>query len=92
MDLILFYKIIYNCVRIDTDNYLIKGTITRGDEYKICQQKATNIIRHDSFFIRVPCQYSQLPIELRKNTPKKFKKFLETIDISNYITRITPIT
>ena len=77
MNLILFHKIMHNYVRIDTDStYLIKRTITRGNEYKIYQQKATNIIRHNSLFIRVPHQYSQLPIELRKNT-KNLKNFLK---------------
>ena len=76
MDLILFHKLIHNYVGIDKNNsYLIKRTITSGDEYKIHQQKATNIIRHNSFFIKVPRQYSQLPIGLKKHTKKIKKNF-----------------
>jgi hypothetical protein len=91
LDLIFFHKILHGKIRINYQNsFTIKETKTRGEEYKIHIPAVSNKIRHNSFFIRVPRQYSLLPSNIRKSTPDQFKALLELVDLHSYLSRPTP--
>jgi hypothetical protein len=67
-DLILFQKIIHGYININHNNiFQFKQTSTRNDKYKIQIPAVQNQIRHNTFFITVPRQYSSLPLQIRKS-------------------------
>jgi hypothetical protein len=48
-----------------------------------------NQIRHNSFVIKIPRLYSQIPIEIRKQSCVNFFKLLESINLDQFLTRPT---
>lgn len=90
-DLTILHKIIFGLVRAKHKNtFTFQQTRTRGEEYKITVPAIQNQIRHNSFFIKTPRLYSQLPYEYRKQSPVNFIKLLELINLDQYLLRPTP--
>lgn len=90
-DLILFHKSLFDFVKIDYKNtFIFKETKTRNDTFKIFVPAVSNQIRFNSFFIKVPRLYSQLPAKIRKSSPKEFIKLLDSIDLHPFLSRPTP--
>jgi hypothetical protein len=89
-DLTLLHKIIFGLVRVNHNHTLnFQTSRTRGEEYKLTIPSVQNQIRHNSFFIKIPRLYSQIPIEIRKQSCVNFIKLLESINLDQFLTRPT---
>jgi len=83
-DLKFFNKTLYGLTRVK-HNISTKQTKTRGQTFKFIVPISKNLIRKNSFFARIPSQYSKLPDHIRSNQPKIFNKLLESHDISSIL-------
>lgn len=77
-DLKTFHQHIWGKINIKNNNsYQFQQSITRGGNTKITHKPCKTFIRHNSFFIRSVREYNKLPMEIKKNNPRKFAILLE---------------
>ena len=85
----LFHKYLHGQIPITTNSINFIPTKTRGGNFKISTQPATNDVRFNAFFIRYARIYSQLNVNLRNTNPKEFSNHLNHSDLSKFFIKST---
>lgn len=86
-DLVMTYKIIFGLVDVNCQSFftLRNNSITRGHDYKLAVENFKLNCRKNFFSIRVANVWNSLPENVNFDHLKSFKRCLELIDFSNFI-------